>query len=149
LIVGLIASVGFAAPAAASPPQERCALLAQRADDLTKTIPLKEVCGSEATRQLRASAWTLLASYHEHANYGGEYAEVYGEYGTCDRAGYKLTVPFGWSYKISSYHLYGDCYWSAAVNWNWVRRPDTIGSQSYVGDKWNDFTRTIYIWSRW
>jgi hypothetical protein len=148
LVIGLIASVGVAAPAAASPATERCVLVAQRADESTKTIPLKEVCGSEAASQLRANESTLLARLHEHADYGGYNAEVYGEYGTCDREGYSLRMDRYWMLNLSSYEVFGQCYWSTVTNRASDVRYGAIGNQRYVGDQWNDDVVRLRIWAR-
>lgn len=148
LAIGLIAAVGVAAPAAASPHKEGCVLVAQRADESTKTIPLKEVCGSEATDQLRANASTLLARFHEHADYGGYHADIYGEYGTCDREGYLLTMDRYWMFNLSSYELFGQCYWSTITNRSSDVRYGAIGNQRYVGDLWNDNVVRLKTWAK-
>ena len=146
LVIGLIASVGVAAPAAASPAKERCVLVAQRADELTKMIPLKEVCGSEATSQMRAQ--TLLARFYEHADYGGYNAPIYGDYGTCDREGYWLGTDRYWRLSLSSYRVYGQCYWSTVENQASDVRYGAFGDQRYVGDKWNDNVTKVHVWAK-
>lgn len=150
LVTGLAAAGALAAPANAAPakPAARCVLVAQKPVEATKTIPLKEVCGAAATKQLAAADIVTLARYYEHAGWSGASQDVVGAFGTCDRQGYTFSLSDYWSNNLSSYRVYGDCYWSTITNWWGNTRYTTIGDSDYVGDSWNDDVVRFHTWSR-
>ena len=143
LIVATTGAV-VAAPAGAAPPSGRCVLMAQEPDERTKTIAFEEVCGARA----RAADVVALARYYQDAGWDGINQDVYGAFGTCDREGYTFTVSGWWADNLSSYRVFGNCYYSTVTNWWGNTRYGAIGDQWYVGDAWNDDVVRFRTWSR-
>ncbi|WP_203903121.1 hypothetical protein [Virgisporangium aliadipatigenens] len=151
LAMGVAAVATAAAPAGAAPggtPANGCVLVAQQPDERTKTIALVERCGAAAATETAAADVVALAQYFEHAGWSGQNVYVYGAYGTCDREGYTLSVGSPWSGMMSSYRVFGNCYYSTVTNWWGNTRYGAIGDQSYVGDSWNDDVVQFRTWSR-
>lgn len=152
MIIGLAAVAASAMPAnaaAPAPPADGCVLVAQQPDERTKTIPLVEVCGSQATAQVSAAQFVTLARYYQDANFTGvNQQDVVGGYGTCDREGYTFSVNGWWSDNLSSYRLFGSCAWSTVTNSWGNTRYGALGDQAYVGDSWNDDVTRFRTWAR-
>jgi hypothetical protein len=150
-LVGLATAAAVVVPAAApatAAPSGRCVLVAQQPDERTRTIPLTEVCGAAATAQVAAADVVTLARYYEHAGWGGINQDVVGAYGTCDREGYTFGLSAWWSDNLSSYRVYGSCYYSTVTNSWGTTRYGAIGDQDYVGDSWNDDVVRFRTWAR-
>jgi hypothetical protein len=151
LVVGAAAVAGTAAPAQAAPGgagSSGCVLMAQEPDERTKTIPVVELCGAAAAAEVSAADVVAIAHYYEHANWSGANVIIYGGYGTCDREGYTFGVGAPWSNTMSSYRVYGNCYYSTITDWWGNTRYGAIGDQAYVGDAWNDDVVQLRTWSR-
>lgn len=64
----------------------------------------------------RMAAGNLLMTWYSDANYGGSSTDLYGYYGTCDSAGYRLEPDAWWRTNISSAYGWGGCTWADFVN---------------------------------
>jgi hypothetical protein len=53
-----------------------------------------------------------------------------------------------WSDNLSSYRVYGSCYYSTVTNSWGTTRYGAIGDQDYVGDSWNDDVVRFRTWAR-
>ena len=152
LLGGVLITAATAVPAGAAPvtpgtarPAAGCVLMMQQPDDLTRTIPVKQVC--DAT-EIRASGAVALARYYTDADFGGYNQDVYGYYGTCDKEGYTFSTGDYWSHNLSSYRVFPNCFWSTISTYWGTTRYGTAGDSSYVGDTWNDNTYTFRTWAR-
>ncbi|WP_327581654.1 hypothetical protein OHA25_37540 [Nonomuraea sp. NBC_00507] len=151
LLVVVTLVVPTAATAASYDPGENCVFLVHRAEPDKDTPPTSKVCGDEATLKAASAARSWLARIYEHASWGGSWADIYGDDGPCDREGYTINLYnlSTWAYRISSYRLYGGCYWSYYTN---LLGNNTsyghIGDVQYVGDYYNDGISIMKVWAR-
>ncbi|MDF5751390.1 hypothetical protein [Spongiactinospora sp. TRM90649] len=129
---------------------EKCIFIADKADPNRKPKPLRKVCGNEKTVASAVADRSLLMTFYEHANFGGGSSGIYGDYGTCDAAGY--TFDFSaryWGWALSSFRVHGRC-WLTDYNDRWgTWSPTRAGPVPYVGDEWNDDIMTFKIRAQW
>lgn len=59
-------------------------------------------CSDTGRAAVNRSGRTLLMTWYEHAEYGGDNTDVYGDYGPCDADGYVLSTGTWWR-SISSF----------------------------------------------
>ncbi len=133
---------------AAAAPEKKCVFIAEKAKPGTEATPLREVCGDETTVASAAAERTLLMTLYEHADFGGDSSDIYGDYGTCDPQGY--TFDFSaryWGWVLSSYRVHGRCWLSnldtrsPGMNYG----PTRAGPVTYVGDAYNDNVGFLWI----
>lgn len=58
----------------------------------------------------------LLMTWFEHTSYGGYSDDIYGSYGTCDSAGYRLSPGWWWQTNMSSAAGWAQCNAARFVN---------------------------------
>lgn len=83
--------------------------------------------------QLATIQESLLMTWYEHADYGGESTFVTGSSGPCDAEGYKIQT-YSWVRRISSYKVWNHCDRSTAyvqTNCSGINREFT-GNVPYV-----------------
>lgn len=136
----VLTGTAAAGPAAARAPEApyHCVITLHGAD-----VPTAR-CGAAAeTRAARSG--TLLTTWYEDVDYGGDSTDIRNAGGPCDAAGFGVSdiggfLGPGWDDSISSFRTFDSCvvvqgfesseYGGASHVW--------VGDQSYVGDDWND-----------
>ncbi|KAB2352314.1 peptidase inhibitor family I36 protein [Actinomadura rudentiformis] len=100
--------------------------------------------------ELGINAKTLLMTWYEHSNYNGWSTYVEGDWGPCDRVGYKiLDTGNTWRNMISSFKVWNSCDNVHAYQETNLKGTNMWyhGNRSYVGDTMNDKIRSIWIQS--
>lgn len=92
----------------------------------------------------RLAAGNLLMTWYSDADYGGSSTDLYGYYGTCDSAGYRLEPDSWWRSNMSSAYGWGNCTWADFVNsGNYTARFQLPVPN--LGDKVNDNVKYIQV----
>ncbi|SEE24374.1 hypothetical protein SAMN05428938_7575 [Streptomyces sp. KS_5] len=100
-----IGLVGLAPQASASASSDgtHCSAEVERVKPGEKFSRVKSrTCSDTGTAAVNRSGRTLLMTWYEHAEYGGDNTDVYGAYGPCNADGYVLRTGTWWR-SISSF----------------------------------------------
>lgn len=88
----------------------------------------------------------LLMTWFEHIDYGGTWADIYGRYGTCDTAGYRIQPTDWWAHNLSSAAGFAQCnaarFSTIAQNYSesfWL-------PVRYLGPTLNDNVGTVWVY---
>ena len=139
------AITGLGQPAA---PRSDCIIVLE--DGAAGTLYPVEQCGPGRFRTAEASGAAHLMTWYADADFGGWSQMIWGKYGTCDRSGYRFDTSNGfgfWERNLSSYRLYGGCYYSEFTN-HQGEYSDHVGDVAYVGDRFNDNIVSLRAWAR-
>jgi hypothetical protein len=138
------------------PAGKYCAvLLGSEVDSTGSNVVIGEECSNssaEAAHQklvgkgATASASTLLMRWYEHSYYGGTTTAIYGSYGPCDAAGYRVNLSDWWRYRISSIKGNFTCDWAALTANDGLSTGKIILPQAGLG-MYNDNVRTIQVYN--
>lgn len=170
-MVGALALAGVSTAASATTTSmtehsgTHCAILVGKAPEQTDVASpiIARECSSRSPEDARKkmlhtreteldsnaeTAPALLMTWYEDANYGGDSASIYGDYGPCDSAGYRLQLyAYQWSDDLSS----------ASGTWacDRARFHSSIDGSArafnlpvpYLGDHLNDAVSFIEVWN--
>ena len=148
----LTAAVAFTSPggASASPKaDENCMIvLAPLQKGETDSKIVDQRCSSDPAALAPDAMYVKLITWYDGINYGDPHIDVYSIYGSCDRYGYGIhDVGAGWAARISSFELWGSCFYTDAwdqtdYHGNWTFY---AGDVAWVGSVWNDRIRSMHI----
>ncbi|MGC0406709.1 hypothetical protein RKD27_009353 [Streptomyces sp. SAI-126] len=121
LVVAALFTTAMATPSAAAPAKDtqlagkHCTVVVEPVKSgETASRVTSQTCSDAGTAAVSRSGRTLLMTWYEHAGYGGDSTDVYGDYGPCDADGYVLSTGL-WRYSISSFITYNSCDGQQAV----------------------------------
>ncbi|CAM4028472.1 hypothetical protein GCM10009799_36010 [Nocardiopsis rhodophaea] len=104
--------------------------------------------GSESSTKLSSD---LLMTWFEDANYGTPKADIYGDAGPCDSAGYELhpstTWPWSWGNSISSAAGTETCDTADFVSQSNTYARTFNLPVPFIGNTLNDNVGTIRVWN--
>ena len=96
----------------------------------------------------KAAASTLLMTWFADRDYRGASTDVYGSAGPCDTAGYKLTLSWTWSGRISSAGGTTACNIARFYNGAKTFAESQILPTPYLGSRLNDNVSMIQVYRR-
>jgi len=95
-------------------PQQFCAIYMDKTAS-EQLVAKDESCSTRSMRDataglpLRSASGTKLMTWYQDDQFRGITADIWGNYGTCDGAGYGFTPSSWWQQNMSSLHAYGNC----------------------------------------
>ncbi|MEQ4302208.1 hypothetical protein ABNF97_12580 [Plantactinospora sp. B6F1] len=111
-VVLTLAGVGVVASAQSSSAasERECQIVLGAAPAPGAASPvLSRECAGSGERLVAPAADTLLMTWYEGYNYGGDSTKVYGSGGPCDTGGYGIAnVGAAWNDRIRSYKVFNE-----------------------------------------
>ncbi|MET9921417.1 hypothetical protein ABZZ04_30705 [Streptomyces sp. NPDC006435] len=146
-----LAAPATAAPADGSAATKYCAKVVGQKDASGKLETLRESCSSnspeEARRGLRAAASTKLMTWYSDGGYKGKMvSDIYGDYGTCDGAGYGFEPSDDWKDSLSSIRGYGQCNKLKLTNIAKTHSKSFTLPESFGDEIYNNNVGYVKIW---
>lgn len=89
---------------------------------------------------------TKLIKLYQHMDWVGHSAIIYGDYGTCDSGGYRISPTYWWQTNLSSVGRYERCNTGRFVNRSGSYSATYALPAAWLGPTLNDNVGRIWVW---
>ncbi|WP_285629641.1 hypothetical protein [Actinoallomurus iriomotensis] len=151
LITAPVLLSGTANAASDTTPPRYCAVLLGRSASPTQASPVlgescSETSATEAAAGLGPAAQTVLMTWYADAGWKGTSAAIYGDYGTCDAAGYTFYPNDWWATNMSSIRGDQHCDKVALTSLVGFESDGVSLPWSFGATRWNDSVHRVHVY---